>query len=607
MGRWIAAAAVALAARGAAAQAPVVNKVEPPNWWVGHSINPVRVLLRGEHLGGATVRCGALRCAVARVSASGTHAFVDVTVPKGLAPGAHPIEVRTAAGTVQAPFAIEAPLARAGRFQGFGASDVIYLIMTDRFANGDPGNDNPAVSPGLTDRSNPRYYHGGDLAGIRKRLPYLKELGITAIWITPVYDNQNTPNEKQAYQGKAITDYHGYGATDLYGLEEHFGDVAELKRLTDEAHAAGIKLILDMVANHTGPDHPWVKDAPTPTWLNGTPASHLNNTWQVWSLADPHGTDATRAGTLSGWFADVLPDLNQDDPEVARYLIQNTMWWTAKTGIDGIRQDTWPYVPRSFWKPWTAAIKREYPAMRIVGEVWDGDPTVTSFFEGPVKQFDGVATGVDALFDFPLHYPMRRAFAEGRSLREVVQMLGRDHLYQAPDRLVTFLGLHDVSRFMNDKGATTDGLMLGFTFLMTARGTPMIYYGDEIGLPGAGDPDNRRDFPGGWAGDARDGFTAAGRTADEQRVFAHVQALLKLRAARPELSSARMETLAVTEQVFAYRRGATTVVLNNGTAPAEVRVPVALRGASVLGACGSAVADRTGSRVTIPARSGCIF
>ncbi len=604
---WSLLAACASVAAHVQAQAPVVQKVEPPTWWAGHSINPVRVLLRGEHLGGARVDCGGWTCAVTQVSASGTSAFVDVVIPTRATPGAHPIRVRTAAGTTDAPFTLLAPLARAGRFRGFGPSDALYLIMTDRFANGDPANDDPAVSPGINDRGNARYYHGGDLEGIRQKLPYLKDLGITAIWITPVYDNQNTLNLKQAVQGEPVTDYHGYGATDMYALEEHFGDMPALKRLVDDAHAHGLKIILDMVANHTGPAHPWANDPPTATWFNGTSASHLANTWQVWSLADPHGTEATRASTLTGWFADVLPDLNQDDAEAARYLIQNTLWWTGMTGIDAIRQDTWPYVPRRFWRDWTTAIRREYPAMRIVGEVWDGDPTVVSFFEGSAKQFDGVATGVDALFDFPLFYPMRRAFAEGGSLKEVVLMLGRDHLYREPNRMVTFLGLHDVSRFMNDKGATVEGLQLGFTFLMTARGTPMIYYGDEIALPGGNDPDNRRDFPGGWLGDARDAFLSSGRTAGEQAVFAHVQALLKLRASRPELATAPMESLEVRDQLFAYRRGATVVVLNNGTSSVDVRLPSSVRTTSVIGPCGAPTTNSGGSTVTVPARSGCVF
>ncbi len=545
----------------------------------------MRVLVRGTHLTGATMRCAAVRCGTPKVNAAGTAAFVDVTIPRTLAAGPQPIELRTAGGTARATWRIDAPLTRAGRFQGFSPNDAMYLAIVDRFANGDPGNDDPAISAGLLDRVKGRYYHGGDLAGLRHRLPYLKELGITAIWVTPLYENMNTPNVKQAIGGNPVTDYHGYGATDLYALEERFGDLPGFKALVDEAHTLGLKIILDMVANHVGPDHPWVADPPTPTWFNGTVARHLNNNWQVWTIADPHATDEIRATTLKGWFANVLPDLNQDDPEVARYLIQNTLWWTAMSGIDAIRQDTWPYVPRTFWRDWMTAIKREYPGMRVVGEVWDGDPSVLAFFEGSRPRSDGVSARVDALFDFPLFYALRKAFANGNSLAELTRMIGRDHLYDAPNQLVTFLGLHDVPRFMHERGATTEGLQLAFTFLLTARGTPLVYYGDEIALPGGDDPDNRRDFPGGWTSDARDAFTAAGRTAAERAVFDHVRALLHLRRERPGLATSPMQMLVETDSVLAYRRGATVVLLNNGPIPTDVAVPVAALGAPVLGGC----------------------
>ncbi|MBI3792804.1 MAG: hypothetical protein HY275_18250 [Gemmatimonadetes bacterium] len=417
----------------------------------------------------------------------------------------------------------------------------------------------------------------------------------------------NTPNVKQGEAGQPVTDYHGYGATDLYAVEEHFGDVAAFKALVDEAHAVGLKIILDMVANHVGPDHPWVTDPPTPTWFNGTAASHLANTWQTWTLADPHATDEIRASTLKGWFANVLPDLNQDDPEVARYLIQNTLWWCAMSGIDAIRQDTWSYVPRTFWRAWMAAIKKEYPTMRVVGEVFDGDPTVLAFFEGTRPKYDGVATGIDALFDFPLAFPLRRAFGGGGSLREVAQMLGRDHLYENPNQLVTFFDNHDISRLMHDPAATPEGLRLAYTFLLTARGTPLLYYGDEIAMPGGDDPDNRRDFPGGWPGDARDAFTAAGRTPAEQATWSHVHTLLALRASRPELANAPMQMLVETDSVLAYRRGATVVVLNNGKGDAEVVLPSGIGARDALGRCAPGRADGAQVRIKVPARSGCVF
>jgi glycosidase len=479
--------------------------------------------------------------------------------------------------------------------------------MPDRFANGDPSNDSPPKAPGLIDRTKGRYYHGGDLAGVRQRLPYLKSLGITAIWLNPIYDNNDRLNERERYDGEAITDYHGYGAVDFYAVDEHLGDVAAFKQLVDDAHRAGIKIILDMVANHTGPYHPWVNDSPTPTWFHGTQATHQANTWQVWTLADPYSAPEMREATLDGWFIDILPDLNQSDPEVSRYIIQNTLWWAGVSGLDGIRQDTWPYVPRTFWRDWMTAIKRQYPAMTVVGEVFDGDPSLVSFFQGGRRGWDGLDTRVDALFDFPLLFPMRRAFGEGKSLREVAQMLSRDHLYPNASALMTFIGNHDVARFMNETGATVDGLELAYTFLLTVRGTPLLYYGDEIAMPGRGDPDNRRDFPGGWPGDARNAFESAGRTAPEQAVWSHVQRLLQLRAQRADLRTGRMEHLVAGEQSFVYRRGRTVVALNNDTAAVTIRLPMASLEEDALGICTRPRSESGGVSIVVPRRSGCIF
>lgn len=589
------------------AQAPTVSRVDPPNWWPRHSINPVRLLIRGEHLTGARLSCAPLRCGAVRTNAAGTYAFVDVTVPPATRPGNYPLSLRTTAGTVAVPFSLMAPLARADRFKGFGPNDVVYLIMPDRFANGDAANDNPPSSPGLVDRTKGRYYHGGDLAGVQARLPYLKSLGVTAIWLNPIYDNNNQLNRREMYDGQPITDYHGYGAVDFYGVEEHFGDLSQFRQLVDAAHAMGIKIILDMVANHTGPYHPWVTDSPKPTWYHGTAEKHLANTWQTWTLADPYSTAAMREATLDGWFIDILPDLNQDDPDVASYIIQNTLWWVGMSGMDGIRQDTWPYVPRRFWRDWMNAIKKEYPALKVVGEVFDGNPNMIAFFEGGRAQFDGLDDKVDHLFDFPLLFSARRAFGEGQSIRDVAQLLSNDRLYRDPSSLVTFLGLHDVARFMNERGATPEGLRLAFTLLLTIRGTPMIYYGDEIGLPGGGDPDNRRDFPGGWAGDSRDAFAATGRNPVEASIFDHVQRLLKLRRERPELRGTASEHLVVGDQLFVYRRGKTVVALNNDVKPVEVTLPVTGLPNDALGICEAPTKTSTGVMVRIPARSGCIF
>jgi glycosidase len=619
--------AVALLAAGSLASAqsarvtPLVQKVEPPSWWPGHSLNPVRLLVRGKNLGGSTVSVEAnsgLAVGLTRVNPQGTYLFVDIAIGPQVAPGSRRLTVETRGGRAEAVFEVLAPLPREGRFQGFSSDDVMYLAMPDRFANGEPGNDDPPSARGLLDRTKSRYYHGGDFKGLVARLPYLQDLGITALWLNPWYDNANRLNEKETYDGKPITDYHGYGAVDFYAVDEHLGDLASLRALVDAAHARGIKVIQDQVANHSGPYHPWVQDSPTPTWYNGTEARHLANTWQTWTLQDPKATADLQKATLEGWFIDILPDLNQDDEECARYIVQNTLWWVGVSGLDGIRQDTLPYVPRRFWRDWMAAIKREYPSLRVVGELFDGDPAMLAFFEGGAPRFDGVDSGLDTLFDFPLFFKVREAFGQAKSVREVANLLARDHLYRDPGSFVTFLGLHDVPRFMNETGATIDGLKLAFTFLLTARGTPLVYYGDEIALPGGGDPDNRRDFPGGFPGDARSAFEAGSRTAEEQSVFSHVRTLLRLRASSTALRRGRTRNLVVNEQSWAYARvegrEAAVVVLNNAATSADVEF-----GTGELGlAEGTTLDDRTSSapplrvvggrvRVALGARSAAVY
>jgi neopullulanase len=598
--------------------APQVTKVEPPGWWPGHSMATVRLLVRGRELTGARVGSapGVTVAGQARVSASGTSLLVDVAIDPAATTGPRRLRVDTSSGSADMPFELRAPLARAGRFQGFSPDDVVYLIMPDRFANGNPSNDDPARSRGLHDRGKPRYYHGGDLQGIIDRLPYLKDLGVTAVWLTPVYDNVDHLNERERYDGAAITDYHGYGAVDFYGVDEHLGDLAKVREMVDAAHGLGLRVIQDQVANHTGPYHPWVGDPPTPAWFNGSADRHLKNTWQTWTLIDPHASPDAQRETLDGWFIDILPDLNQDDPDVARYLIQNALWWVGMTGFDGIRQDTLPYVPRRFWADWSAALHREYPKLTLLGEMFDGDPALVSFFQGGAAR-DGIDSGIDTLFDFPVFFPLRRALAEGKPLRELAVMLAHDRLYPDPSVLVTFSGLHDVSRFMNEPGATVAGRKLADTFLLSARGTPLLYYGDEIGLRGGGDPDNRRDFPGGFPGDTRDAFTTGGRTAEEAAIFDNLRRLAWLRAQLEPLRRGRLVTLAVGEQTWAYARvldgQAVVVAINNGTAPAELDVPTMAAGWTAdlsvenrLGG-GTARVERGVLRVSLGARSAAIY
>jgi len=557
-----------------AAQAPEIVKVDPPSWWVGSSLNPVRVMIRGRNLQGARVEVSGLRVGAPKINERGTYIFVDVFITS---PGKRSITVTTPKGSALAPFEVLGPLNRTGSFQGFSPADVMYLIMIDRFADGDPSNND-----GIYDRKNKFYYHGGDLQGVIDHLPYLKDLGVTAIWLTPWYDNYDRLNEIELKEDKPSTGFHGYNPQDFYAIEEHFGSRGTLARLVEAAHRNGIKIIQDQVMNHTGPYHPWIDDPPTPTWFNGTKAKHLKNSFQTWVLHDPRAVESLKRETMEGWFLDFLPDLNQNDPEVARYLIQNTLWWIANTGLDGIRMDTWQYVPNRFWAEWTSRIKREFPNLKVVGEVKDGDVIHTSFFQGGRVRFDGVDSGLDSLLDFPLFYPIRHAFAEGKAIDEIPKTLAKDYLYTNPEILVTLLGGHDDGRFMSEKGATIAGLKLANAFVLTTRGVPQLYYGDEIAMEGEDEPTTRGDFPGGFPGDKRNAFTAAGRTKDEQELFEFIRQLTTLRRELEPLQTGTLVNLYVAEQQYAYartlRNGRVVVVFNNDNNAAQFEFDVTRAG-----------------------------
>ena len=592
-----------------AAQAPEIFKVDPPSWWSGSTVNPVRLMIHGRNLHGARVDVQGLRIVnTPTTNERGTYIFVDVFIAK---PGRRSITVTTPRGTARASFEVLPNLNRAGRFQGFSPNDVMYLIMIDRFADGDPSNNGA-----IYDRKNKFYYHGGDLQGVIDHLPYLKELGVTAIWLTPWYDNYDRLNQIELKEDNPSTGFHGYNPQDFYTVEEHFGSLAKLRELVEAAHRTGIKIIQDQVMNHTGPYHPWVDEPPTATWFNGAKSKHLKNVFQTWALHDPRAVESLKRETMEGWFLDFLPDLNQHDEEVSRYLIQNTLWWIGVTGLDGIRMDTWQYVPKSFWRDWTRALKREFPNFKVVGEVKDGDVVHTSFFQGGKVRFDGVDSGLDSLLDFPLFYPIRHAFAEGKPIDEIPKTLAKDYLYTNPEILVTLLGGHDDGRFMSENGATIAGLKLANAFVLTTRGVPQLYYGDELALEGGDEPTTRGDFPGGFGGDAKNAFSAGGRTKDQQELFEYIKRLTTLRREYEVLRTGELVNLYVSEQQYAYARrgpsGAAIIVINNDNDAASMEFDVSrLATGGVfkdqLGVSRPVQINKGKMRVTLPKRSAAIF
>ncbi|MEK6281007.1 MAG: alpha-amylase family glycosyl hydrolase [Acidobacteriota bacterium] len=599
--------------------APEIIKVEPPSWWAGHTINPVRLLVRGRNLQSARVRATTpgLQTADVRINDRGTYLFVNVKVGPNARAGLHPLIVETKAGKATIPFRIETPLRPTARFQGINADDVIYLIMPDRFANGDPSNDKPADSPPqANDRRNARAYHGGDLRGIINRLPYLEGLGVTALWLTPWYDNWNGVNTCDK-PWCPNTYYHGYHAIDYYAVEDRFGNMETLRELVDKSHALGIKVIQDQVANHVGSRHPWVQDPPLDDWFHGTLAAHSVNKFQNSTVLSPHANREEFRNTLDGWFNDDLPDMNQEQPEVARYEIQNSLWWVGTTGIDGIRQDTIQYMPRFFIRDLSDALHRQYPRMWMVGEVFERDAAQTAFFIGGHSGWDGIDTRLDSVFDFPLWNTSLRVFTNKEPVRALRDQLKYDALYPDPLKITTLQNNHDTDRFMSLEGATLEGAMLHMAFTLSVRGIPQFYSGEEIAMEGGHDPDNRRDYPGGFPGDSHNAFEPGGRKQKEQQMFEWTRAWIRLRAAHPALRRGKLIDLFydVDSYVFARQDQNETVIvaINRSGQERKITIPAAAIGLrsgatlTPLSSAGVPILVNEVATLTVPARTAAAF
>ena len=566
--------------------APSVSKVDPPSWWAGSSINPIRLLIRGRNLTGAIIKSPStdLRFSNLRINANATYMFADLHISPTTKPGKYMLSVQTKDGTADVPFVIEEPLASgrkerifSNRSEGaaaaeraISADDVIYLIMIDRFADGDPTNNNPPdAPPAANDRTNPRAFHGGDLRGIINHLAYLKDLGVTAIWLTPWYDNWNGVN-RCPKRWCPNTYYHGYHAIDYYAVEDRFGDLNTLRELVQKAHALGLKVIQDQVANHVGSRHPWLNDPPLPNWFHGTRAEHEPNTFKNSVLLSPHSNPRDVRAVLDGWFSDDLPDMNQDEPEVARYEIQNALWWVGVTGIDGIREDTIQYMPRTFIRDLSTALHGEFPNVWLVGEVFERDAAQTAFFIGGHTGWDGIDTKLDSVFDFALWNTSLKVFTNKLPVRALREQLKYDALYPDPGQLTLLANNHDTPRFLSLRNATINGAKLHTAFVLSMRGIPQLYYGEEIAMKGGEDPDNRRDFP------AR-AFDASGRSAKEQEMFEWTQAWIRLRREHSAIRRGRLIDLVYDDNVYVFARQDNTetviVAINRQNRARQITIP----------------------------------
>ena len=610
--------------QSASAVTPIVTKVEPPSWWVG--LTPeVLLLLSGRDLEATNVSCNipTLRVSRTQATAGGNYLFVWLKIGPEAKSGTAVCRITALKGATSFELPLAARGPTLGKFRGLSHDDVMYLIMPDRFANGDPTNDEPREAPGSHDRAKPRAYHGGDLLGIRNHLAYLKDLGVTMLWLTPIVKNG------------ATEDYHGYGAVDLYAVDPHLGSLKDYQALVAATHQQQMKIFFDAVPNHVGPKHPWVSNPPLPDWFHGSLQQHLdsfsplrgnfygktegqsnsNDPFEL--LVDPHTPPGMKRNLTEGWFFGILPDMNTENPVVVQYLLQNSIWWTESSGLDGFRIDTFPYVGRKFWEDWHAGLRRIYPNLTTVGEVFHPDPSVTSFFAGGAKRYDGIDTGLSTLFDFPMFFALREVLLHGAPAGRIADVLRHDTLYPRPEWLVPFFANHDVTRFASEAGSSAAKLKLAFGLTLTLRGIPEIYYGDEIGLPGGGDPDNRRDFPGGWTGDSNDAFAPSGRTRGQQEIFSFVQSLLRLRREHPALRGGRLWHLASDDTSYVFLRESeeerVVVAFNNSDQTRELRIPLTgtpfkeAAGVSRLFGEAQASLDRKEFQLSMPGQSLSIF
>ena len=528
--------------------AQTVDRVEPAFWWTGMVHDELQVMLYGEGVGAARVTMAPhAGVTLDRVTAvdSPNYLFLDLTVGDAAEAGMLAFTLAGPDGTATLDYELRPRTREPGTYaQGFSSEDVIYLMMPDRFANGDPSNDTVEGLLEPADRANPNGRHGGDFAGVQQRLGYLDGLGMTAIWFTPIFENDMAP---------AYGAYHGYAATDMYATDPRFGTMDEFVGLVDAVHARGMTVIMDMIHNHIGDQHWWMADLPTPDWVHDWEAvGQTNYTGQA--AIDPYASEADRRQLVDGWFVAEMPDLNQKNPLLAQYLLQNTVWWIEHTGVDGIRMDTYLYPDKAYMARWADHVMTEYPTFNIVGESWVTNvPHEAYWQDGFAAPGDGYVSNLPSVTDFPLAFAMRDA--PGGQLFRFYETLAQDHVYPDPNAMVTFFDNHDLSRAF---GQDLDALRLGLALQLTTRGIPQLYYGTEIALPNGpqtgGDGYKRLDMPGGWPGDPRDAFTEAGRTETEQAAFEFTRTLATWRQTADVVHHGRLTQFIPRDDVYVFFR-----------------------------------------------------
>ena len=565
----------------AGAQAVTIDRVNPTNWWVGMKNPAVQLIIHGPGAGSLayTISYPGVKLLKAGTVENPNYAFLDLTIAPTTKPGTVQIVGKRPGQTVTQAWEIRARDG-APKGQGVTAADFIYLAVPDRFANGDPSNDKFADmrDPNL-DRANPFFRHGGDLQGAAQRIPYLKDLGVTAVWFTPVLENdQPLTNEG----GTMRASYHGYGFTDQYRVDRRLGGNAAYKSYVQQAHAAGLKVVQDAVYNHVGNTHWFLQDLPMKSWLHQWP-TYTNTSYRYQPITDPHAAQVDRKITLDGWFVPFLPDLNQGNPYVANYLIENAIWSVENFGIDAWRIDTYMYNDQPFMNRCNAALLAEYPRIHIFGESSVNNVVDQSYYTRNTIGFPFKSNqpgGLDFVLESAMLDALKQPVSYDGGVQRFYQILAQDAVYQDPSKLVTFLDNHDHDRYLSIIGDDLDKYKMGLTWLLTTRGIPSMYYGTEILMKNFKDPTDaevRRDFPGGWPGDKEDKFTAAGRSARENEAFDFVKKLATYRRDHKVLHDGKLMQYLPENGLYVYFRydASGTVMVASNTSDKPTALPTA--------------------------------
>lgn len=532
------------------AQLPALERIEPANWYVGFKNPALQLLVRGEQVGRKAVSIstypGVKLVGVQKV-ANANYLFVNLSISPQAKPGKFEL-VFSEKGKTSLRYSYELK-ARTNHTTGVSNKDFIYLIMPDRFANGDASNDQVG---GMKDQSFNRdsmyYRHGGDLQGIINRLPYLQELGVTALWLNPVLENDEFK-----------TSYHGYAATENYRIDRRLGTNELYKKLVDECHKRSMKMIKDLVHNHIGDQHFLFLDPPAKNWFHQW-TKYTGTTYKDQTLFDPYASAADRKLMTDGWFDHHMPDVDQQNPLVKNYITQSHIWWIEYAGLDGFRLDTYAYNDKVFMAEWAKAITREFPKFTFFGETWvNGIPNQVFFTEGNTvnQHFD---TGLQGVTDFQTYFAINEAlngkFGWTDGVNRLYTTLASDYQYKDPTRNVLFLDNHDVSRFYSVVGEDFNKFKSGIILLFSLRGIPQLYYGTEILMKNFSNPDGlvREDFPGGWPADKVDKFKASGRNAKENEAFDLVKKLANYRKNNPVLQTGKMMQFVPERGIYVYFR-----------------------------------------------------